>query len=478
MQFHHALACAFACASSLAAPAAAQASKASEVTFATSDGVEIHGALHLPEGDLFDPIPGVLLVHGGRQSRAEWDGLVPDLVGRGWATLAIDLRGHGATGGKIEDWGAFFSAADGVPHDVEAAMSFLRGHESVDGERIAVIGSSVGGNLTCVAVQNHGALGGVFMSGKTEAAKSLAGGSLDGLKGILYVAGGEEQGGARAGWARELSAMTAGATRALIVEDSKAHGAALLAEKPAIKRDVLDHVAGVLANGKHKRMEFPAADELPVTADLYGPHGLDAPWVVACHQAGWSRGEYRETAARLNALGYNVLALDQRSGGEVNDVTNETAARAREKSLPSGYLDAEPDILAGIQWVKEFGAKKVLLMGSSYSASLSLKIAGERPDLVDAVASFSPGEYFRDASPTLITDASKSIQAAVFISSAKREGSAWAPMFAAIPGEEGTAKWSYLPEVAGQHGSRALWSEMEGSRGLWSAFTEFLLLQR
>ncbi len=454
------------------------AAEVTEVVIPTSDGIQVHGSLQLPEGDIFDPIPAVLLVHGGRQTRAEWAPLLPELAESGWAVLSIDLRGHGATGGEISDWQAFFNDADGVPKDVEAAMGFLGAHESVNKDRIAVVGSSVGGNLACVAVQKYGAIGGVFMSGKTEAATSLAGEKLTGLKSMLYIAAEKEQGGARAGYANELCAMSAGASRALIVEGSSAHGAALLTEKPALIRDVMDHLGGILADGKFKEIEFPAPDGLTVTAEMYGPHGLSAPWIVVCHQARWSRGEYRETAPRLTALGFNVLALDQRSGGAVNDVPNKTAARAEEKKLPTGYLDAEGDILAGLEWVKEFGAKKVVLIGSSYSASLAIKIAAEHPDLVHAVGSFSPGEYFGKDQPKLIETAASKIACPTFLTSSKDEVPRWQPFFAAIPGDEGKLKWSHTPKVDGQHGSRSLWSQFEGSREVWAAFTPFLLLQR
>ena len=54
------------------------------------------------------------------------------------------------------------------------------------------------------------------------------------------------------------------------------------------------------------------------------PAGLpaNAPVLVLFHQAGWSRGEYREIAPKLNELGYICLAIDQRSGKGVNGVAN------------------------------------------------------------------------------------------------------------------------------------------------------------
>jgi hypothetical protein len=46
---------------------------------------------------------------------------------------------------------------------------------------------------------------------------------------------------------------------------------------------------------------FPASDGVTVTADLANPGGK--PLLVLFHMAGSSRGEYRDIAPRLNALG-------------------------------------------------------------------------------------------------------------------------------------------------------------------------------
>ncbi|MGI9261835.1 MAG: hypothetical protein ACR2QR_07355, partial [Woeseiaceae bacterium] len=57
-----------------------------------------------------------------------------------------------------------------------------------------------------------------------------------------------------------------------------------------------------------------AADGLKVTADVYRAIDTpDATWIVLAHQAGSSRGEYRTIAPRLNKLGFNAIAIDQRS---------------------------------------------------------------------------------------------------------------------------------------------------------------------
>ena len=94
-------------------------------------------------------------------------------------------------------------------------------------------------------------------------------------------------------------------------------------------------------------LSFLTADGLEISADLYRVSEDRATlFIVLFHQAGWSRGEYREIAPRLNALGFHCMAVDQRSGGGVNDVANETARRAAAEGLGTSYLDALPDLAA------------------------------------------------------------------------------------------------------------------------------------
>ena len=86
--------------------------------------------------------PGVLLLHMLGSNRLAWEPLVGTLVARGYVTLAIDLRGHGDTGGDT-DW-------DLASVDVAAALDYLKAHDGVDSSRIAVIGASIGANLALV----------------------------------------------------------------------------------------------------------------------------------------------------------------------------------------------------------------------------------------------------------------------------------------------------------------------------------------
>jgi dienelactone hydrolase len=235
-------------------------------------------------------------------------------------------------------------------------------------------------------------------------------------------------------------------------------------------------VTTLVAHAEEPRsISFPSEDGLVVTADLYlAGDDTTTPFIVLFHQAGASRGEYREIAPRLNALGFNCMAVDQRAGKAMQGVTNETARQARKARRPATYLDALPDMRAALRHARAHHARGVLVAwGSSYSAALVLRVAAEHPDLADAVLAFAPGEYFRRLGKpgTWIRDAAGKIRQPVFITSARDEQRAWAAIFAAIPSP---GKASYVPATGGNHGSRALWKRFADSQGYWDAVSAFL----
>lgn len=78
----------------------------------------------------------VLLLHGMRSSRLQMVERAKFLQAAGYTTLLIDLPAHGESAGNRITFGVNESAA------VRAALEFLR--ESVPGERIAVVGVSLG----------------------------------------------------------------------------------------------------------------------------------------------------------------------------------------------------------------------------------------------------------------------------------------------------------------------------------------------
>ena len=229
------------------------------------------------------------------------------------------------------------------------------------------------------------------------------------------------------------------------------------------------------ATAAPEKITFPSGDDLLITADVYIQcSDRQTPFIVLFHQASWSRGEYNETAPRLNGLGFNCMAIDQRSGGSINGVTNETKQRATIAGKGTTFIDAIPDMLAAIAYAKaNYADGAVIGFGSSYSSALILKLAGDDASLVDGVASFSPGEYFTNLGQpsNYIRTSAANIAGPVFITSRRNEQANWQSIFDAISSAE---KVSFLPTTSGQHGSRALWAEFSDSDAYWRALEPYL----
>ncbi len=219
---------------------------------------------------------------------------------------------------------------------------------------------------------------------------------------------------------------------------------------------------------------FKADDGVDITADLYLSHNESSPFIILFHQAQWSRGEYREIAPKLNKMGFNCMAVDQRAGKATNGIVNQTHLSAKALNKSTGFPDAEPDMIRSIQFVrKNHATGKIIIWGSSYSSSLVLKIAGDRPELIDAALSFAPGEYFSrfGKGKDYISKSAKKIEKPVFITSAKDEKDLWWGIYTSIPS---SSKSYYLPTVGGNHGSKALWEKFEDNKGYWAAVETFL----
>ena len=217
-------------------------------------------------------------------------------------------------------------------------------------------------------------------------------------------------------------------------------------------------------------ISFKADDGLQVTADLYMPHESSAPFIILYHQAGYSRGEYRSIAPKLNELGFNCMAVDQRSGDKINGVVNKTHQEALSKNLPTEYLDALPDIEAAYLYVK-YGIKpeKIILWGSSYSAAIMFYMGSVHHNNLSGILSFAPGAYFKINNKELKTYAAR-ITCPVFVTSAKSEYKNWKAIYNEVRSE----KSYFLPETEGKHGSKALWDNNPNHMAYWSAVQEFL----
>ncbi len=218
-----------------------------------------------------------------------------------------------------------------------------------------------------------------------------------------------------------------------------------------------------------KVVEFPSLDSLIITAHLYQIDET-SPFILLCHQARFNKFEYSGIAEKLNEMGFNCMAIDQRSGGPIGKTQNETYLRALTKGLGIDYVEAEPDIRAAIQYIHSNFAKKIILWGSSYSSTLALYLGVELNE-VSAVISFSPGNYLADQKGSL-TDKLEGFEKPMFLTSSKSEAKYVKELLEKH--QLGEKQVQFIPEGAGHHGSRALWINQQGGEEYWMAITKFL----
>ncbi len=215
---------------------------------------------------------------------------------------------------------------------------------------------------------------------------------------------------------------------------------------------------------------FPSTDSLLISATIYQINDT-SPAILLCHQARFNKFEYEGIAQELNRRGFNCIAIDQRSGGRIANVINETYFRAIEKGKGTDYLDAEKDILAAIQFTSDyFGNKKIILWGSSYSSTLALYIAPDN-DLIQSVVAFSPGNYLADKKGSL-KDVLKDFRKPFFITSSKEEILYTRELLSET--NLGRKQIHFEPQGEGFHGSKALWQKQPGGLEYWNAIEAFL----
>ncbi|TNE54256.1 MAG: hypothetical protein EP338_08825 [Bacteroidetes bacterium] len=226
----------------------------------------------------------------------------------------------------------------------------------------------------------------------------------------------------------------------------------------------------IVAEEIKEKINFQSEDGLEITAYLY-QFSPEAPTILLCHQAGFNKSEYQETALNLYEMGYNCLAIDQRSGGTWSDSTmNETFEKAVLAGKKTKYADADQDVVAGINYLFDKYQRPCLVLGSSYSADLVIYQGIKNPK-VKAIIAFSPGNYIQQEKGDLrkVLD---SLDKPLFVSSSKDEIASQELLLKRL--KHSRKLVHHKPTVDGQHGSKALWSTHEGHQEYWKALKQFL----
>jgi uncharacterized protein len=99
------------------------------------------------------PWPGVVIVHGAGSRKENHADFARLATASGWAALTFDLPGHGESDGEM---------SGGAVDAVIRMVHLLAAQERVDGRRVAVRGSSLGGFLAILAAARASEIAGVI----------------------------------------------------------------------------------------------------------------------------------------------------------------------------------------------------------------------------------------------------------------------------------------------------------------------------
>ena len=219
----------------------------SAVSFTSNDGVEVSALFGTAQDG--ESLPVVILLHDLGGNKSDWlnaTDTYADLLERGYAALAIDMRGHGQT--PLPDDRQVLELIDLEQSvlDVHAALIWLQSQSKIDVSRIAVVGSGSGGNVAYLSLGSFPELikTGVSLSpglwGASSLEPLLIGTGIEsfGPRSMLFMVGDQDQ--IQAGdvilsyvdFARSLEAQTAEPKDLRVFTDSADHGFALLNNVP------------------------------------------------------------------------------------------------------------------------------------------------------------------------------------------------------------------------------------------------------
>lgn len=176
--------------------------------------------------------PGILLLHQFMQTDEQWGQWPEALADQGYRVLAFNLRGHGDSdpyGGSLT---GILSDPDAAPADMRAALTYLGGAGQADPERIAIVGTSIGANLTVEAAIAGLAKSYVSLSSRQSAVETLAGEPATGMSSVFYLASENDSGGTQAANAQTMYDLTTAPRSIKVYAGVSDHGIAILDNNP------------------------------------------------------------------------------------------------------------------------------------------------------------------------------------------------------------------------------------------------------
>lgn len=153
---------------------------ANELTITSEDGFKLHGWLNKPTTTQSSPI--ILFAHQFGADHTTWDDLATKFNAKGYATLNVDLRGHGKsilqndkenkviTTKSIDHIKDALVKSDqkvsfeNIPSDLIAWLDYISEDESLDLDNLYLFGSSLGGGTIIPLLNEYEAKGLITIS--------------------------------------------------------------------------------------------------------------------------------------------------------------------------------------------------------------------------------------------------------------------------------------------------------------------------
>lgn len=199
----------------------------SDVNFASGGTVNLTGYLTTSEESPAGS-PGILLLHQFTSTDEQW-GLWPEaLAAQGYRVLAFNLRGHGDSDAYDGNLVGILSDPVAAPADMRVALDYLVGSGEADSARIAIVGTSIGANLTIEAAIAGLAKTYVSLSSRQSAVEIFAGKPATGMASVYYFASENDGGGTQAADAQTMFDVTITPQSIKVYAGVADHGVAIL----------------------------------------------------------------------------------------------------------------------------------------------------------------------------------------------------------------------------------------------------------
>ncbi|MFA7361424.1 MAG: alpha/beta fold hydrolase [Candidatus Kapaibacterium sp.] len=206
----------------------------------TSDGLKL-SANYIYKTDKTKQLL-VILIHQYRSNKEEWSSsFVDSLINKGYKVIAYDIRSHGKSDKANVELSELLSNPEQAPKDIDAVIKWAKMQTSIDSNRIAVVGTSIGGSLGIYARINSGVKSIVSVSsgkstfeaftGYDERKMSMAR-PIPRIKNVMFISGNKDKNIAEE--ERSIYENYLDEPKELQIYESDKHGKYLIEEFPQI----------------------------------------------------------------------------------------------------------------------------------------------------------------------------------------------------------------------------------------------------